>query len=80
MKNVKARLGEKDIKLEITDAALNLIANEAYDPHYGARPLKRYIVNTIETTLSKMIISGELKNNSTIKIDAENENLKYTVE
>ena len=80
LKNVKARLGEKDIKLEITDAALNLIANEAYDPHYGARPLKRYIVNTIETTLSKMIISGELKNNSTIKIDAENENLKYTVE
>ena len=79
LRNVKSRLEEKDIKLEITDDALNLIANEAYDPHYGARPLKRYIVNTIETTLSKMIIKGELQNNSTIKIDAENGNLKYIV-
>ena len=79
LRNVKARLADKDIKLEVTDNALNLIANEAYDPHYGARPLKRYIVNTIETTLSKMIIRGELINNSTIKIDAENGNLKYIV-
>ncbi|MGL4655806.1 MAG: ATP-dependent chaperone ClpB [Sarcina sp.] len=54
------RLMERNIRLELTENAKELLASEGYDPVYGARPLKRFIGNILETTLAKKIIAGEL--------------------
>ena len=73
------KLKEQFIKVEFTDNALDFIVNEAYDPAYGARPLKRFVQKDIETNLSKMILSNEIPENSTILIDSDGEKLTYTV-
>lgn len=72
------RLAGLGVKVEMTDAASKLLAKEGYDPLYGARPLKRVIVKEIETPVSKLIVGGKLVEGSTLKIDAENESLKFS--
>lgn len=75
-----SRLKEKGIDLFITDKAKELIANEAYDPIYGARPLKRYIETFIETEMAKMIIKNDVNEGETIKIDVANDELKFVAQ
>ena len=53
---------------------------EAYDPAYGARPLKRFVQKDIETNLSKMILGNSIPDNSTVTIDSNGEKLIYNVE
>jgi ATP-dependent Clp protease ATP-binding subunit ClpB len=73
------RLADKEIKLEMSDAALDLIAEVGYDPDFGARPLKRAIISMVETPLSRKMIAGELSENSRLLIDAEHEELLFKV-
>ncbi|MFR5264311.1 ATP-dependent chaperone ClpB [Clostridium sp.] len=80
LSSVKGRLLERNINLKITDSAKILIAEEGYSPIYGARPLKRYIGNNIETRIAKLIIAGEVNSGETIVIDSENHNLEIKVE
>ena len=63
--------------LELTDEAKNFIANEAYDPQYGARPVKRYLQKHIETEIASMIIRGDLIDGSTVTIDSDGEKLLF---
>lgn len=79
LEDINHKLKEQFIKVEFTDNALDFIVNEAYDPAYGARPLKRFVQKDIETNLSKMILSNEIPENSTILIDSNGEKLTYTV-
>ncbi|MGL4106458.1 ATP-dependent chaperone ClpB [Clostridium sp. LP20] len=72
---VRNRLKDKNIKLEITDGAKDILAKEGYDPIYGARPLKRYIQNTLENSLARKIIKGDVYYGSTVVVDGENEEL-----
>ncbi|BDU51566.1 ATP-dependent chaperone ClpB [Haliovirga abyssi] len=74
---INNRLEERYIKLEYTEKALDLIAENGYDPIYGARPLKRYLQKGIETNLGKMILRGEIKENSVVKLDVEDGELVY---
>ncbi|MEG0250342.1 MAG: ATP-dependent chaperone ClpB [Peptostreptococcus sp.] len=71
MQSVRNRLKEKDISLNITDEAKDSIVEVGYDSVYGARPLKRYISNTLETEIAKRIISGNISSGDTINIVAE---------
>lgn len=75
VKSTANRLAERGITLELTEAAKELLAREGYDPVYGARPLKRYIGNVLETKLAKEIISGKLANNDTAVIDVEDDQI-----
>lgn len=75
LKDVEKRLVEKNITLEITEGAKDILAREGYDPVYGARPLKRYIQNTLENKLARMIIKGTIGYGSNVKIDGEGDNL-----
>ena len=75
LKDVERRLVEKNIKLEVTDGAKDILAREGYDPVYGARPLKRYIQNTLENRLARMIIKGTIGYGSIVKIEGEGDNL-----
>ena len=75
LRDVERRLVEKNIKLEVTDGAKDILAREGYDPVYGARPLKRYIQNTLENRLARMIIKGTIGYGSIVKIEGEGDNL-----
>ena len=80
LEGINERLKEQYIKVEFTDKALDYIVDEAYDPAYGARPLKRFVQKDIETNLSKMILGGEVPENSIVKVDSNGKDLIYKVE
>ena len=79
MQGLRNRLADREINIELTDAAKEVMINEGYDPVYGARPLKRYISGTLETMLAKKLISGEIYNGSTVVIDGAGDNINITV-
>ncbi|HWO01725.1 MAG TPA: ATP-dependent chaperone ClpB [Blastocatellia bacterium] len=70
LERLRSRLAERRLALELTDGAKSHLARSGYDPVYGARPLKRAIQREIETPLSRLILSGEVRDNSTIRVDA----------
>jgi len=75
LENLSKRLEDRDIKLEATDRALDVIVREGWSPVYGARPVKRYIQKMVETDLGRMIIKGEIAEGDTALIDAEENGL-----
>ncbi len=66
------RLADKRLKVELTDGAKALILDSAYDPMYGARPLRRYLQHTVENLVGRKIIAGEAVPDSTLTVDAQN--------
>ncbi|MCO5605687.1 hypothetical protein L7F22_059871 [Adiantum nelumboides] len=82
MKDVALRLAERGVGLSVTDAALDLVLSEAYDPVYGARPLRRWLERRVVTQLSRMLINDEIDDNSTVYIDVApgKKELSYRVE
>ena len=64
------RLEDKRLKVELTDGAKSLILDAAYDPMYGARPLRRYLQHTVENLVGRKIIAGEASPDSTLTVDA----------
>ena len=79
LNGLKARLGEKELSLEITEAAKEFIVNSGYDAVYGARPLKRYIQANVETLIAKKIIAGDVAENSNLVVDVDNDSLTVKV-
>jgi ATP-dependent Clp protease ATP-binding subunit ClpB len=75
LEDIKNRLRDKNITMKITDAAKELMAKEGYDPIYGARPLKRYIENVLETSIAKKIIKGEIFSGSVIGVDTKGDQI-----
>ena len=66
------RLADQQIRCELTPAAKAAIVDAAYDPQYGARPLRRYVQHTVETMLSKRLLRGDVTPGQTVTVDAEN--------
>ena len=64
------RLEDKRLRVELTDTAKSLILEAAYDPMYGARPLRRYLQHTVENLVGRRIIAGEAAPGSTLTVDA----------
>jgi ATP-dependent Clp protease ATP-binding subunit ClpB len=69
--DVRSRLADRRLDLELSDAARALIAEEGYDPVYGARPLRRFIQREVETRIGRALISGEIGEGAAITVDAE---------
>ncbi|KAE9467191.1 hypothetical protein C3L33_00904, partial [Rhododendron williamsianum] len=82
LKDVASRLAERGIALGVTEAALDVILAESYDPVYGARPIRRWLEKRVVTELSKMLVREEIDENSTVYIDAAHnkKELTYRVE
>ena len=78
IKTLSERLAEKDIKIELTEAALDYIVAEGWNPEYGARPVKRFIQKEIETELSRQMIKGLISEGDTAIVDSDNEKLFIT--
>jgi ATP-dependent Clp protease ATP-binding subunit ClpB len=79
LEDINKKLKEQYMRVEYTDAALDFIVKEAYDPSYGARPLRRFVQKDIETNLSKMILSNKVKEHDVILIDSDGYTLTYNI-
>jgi len=77
--DLKRRLEERSITLELTRNAKRFIAKEGSDPVYGARPLKRFIAHEVETKIARMILTGQLHEGKKLLIDSDGEKLTFTV-
>ena len=75
MKDLNARLVDKELTVELSNPAKQFIIENAYDPVYGARPLKRFIQKYVETLAAKLILADKVSEKDTILIDVENEEL-----
>lgn len=75
---LEKKLKDRDMSLELTEEAKSFIADQAYDAHYGARPVKRYLQKNIETEIASMIISGDVVDGQTVLIDSDGEALKIS--
>jgi len=68
---LRRRLAERNIRLELTDAAKELIARQGYDPVYGARPLKRFLQRHLESRIGRAIVAGEAAEGSVVEVGVE---------
>ena len=80
MKDIEKRLEERNITLTLTDRAKKFIADESYDPAYGARPVKRFLQRNVETELAGEIIKGSVKDGDKVLIDCDGDKLTFTAE
>jgi ATP-dependent Clp protease ATP-binding subunit ClpB len=76
--DLRKRLAGRRIVLELTEAARNFIAENAFDPVFGARPLKRYLQHQLETRLGRAMIAGDIRDGATVTVDAGAEGLTLT--
>ena len=75
LKNLNRRLADRQISIRLTDAAKQFCIDRGYDPVYGARPLKRYLQQNVETLAARIILGGNIHEGAVIEIDQENEEL-----
>lgn len=75
LESLKGRLADQQVELHISDAAKAFLAREGYDPVFGARPLKRFIQQEVETPVAKLIIAGEAPAGSKIEVDSNGNEL-----
>ena len=80
LKNTKEALGNKNIKLDVSDEAKRYILEKGTDLKYGARPLRRAIQRYVEDEISEMILRGEVSENNTIKVELDGDKLTFKVE
>lgn len=78
LKKLESRLDKQNLKLEVTQAAKDLIVDGGYDVTFGARPLKRYIESNVETKVARTILQGNMDEGDTIVVDAQNGEMTVT--
>jgi ATP-dependent Clp protease ATP-binding subunit ClpB len=76
---LRKRLQERDIGLQLTDAALDLLGEAGFDPVYGARPLRRAIQNQLENPLAQEILAGRFAPGDVVRVDAADDRLEFSV-
>jgi ATP-dependent Clp protease ATP-binding subunit ClpB len=80
VRDVRRRLEDRKITLDLNDAARELIAREGFDPVFGARPLRRYIQRDVETRIARALISGEAGEGSRVRVDVKDGGLDVSIE
>ena len=78
LSNVEKMLKVNDMKLEVTEKAVDYLAEAGYDPMYGARPVKRTIQREVVNDLSKRILAGEVARSKPISLDAGKDSLTFS--
>jgi ATP-dependent Clp protease ATP-binding subunit ClpB len=78
VEGLRRRLAERDMDIELSDAARDRLGDAGFDPVYGARPLKRAIQQQLENPLAERILSGDFGPGDTIRVDAEGDRLSFT--
>jgi ATP-dependent Clp protease ATP-binding subunit ClpC len=79
MQEIRSRLSEQGIAVDLTEAARVWLAREGFDPAFGARPLRRALQKHVESPLSVMILEGKFKTGDTVLVDyAEGQGILFT--
>jgi ATP-dependent Clp protease ATP-binding subunit ClpB len=76
-RGLRARLADRKIELELTGEAKDFIADAAYEPQFGARPLRRYLQNYIETPLAKELIAGRIDEGQRVTVDVQDGRIAF---
>ncbi|MBO2448622.1 ATP-dependent chaperone ClpB [Actinomadura barringtoniae] len=76
--DLRARLAERRMTLEVAPEARALIARQGFDPVYGARPLRRHIAREVETRIGRALLSGEIRDGATVRVEVQNDDLVVT--
>ena len=79
LRDLNKRLMDQELSCTVTDAAKAFIIDAAYDPLYGARPLRRYVQHTVETLIARKILGGDIAPGSTLEVDVSGDGLAVTV-
>ena len=79
LKSVEEKLKDRYIQLDFSEDVIKYLAENAYEPQYGARPLRRYIQKELETSLAKLILSNEIKERDKVDVVLENDEIKFKV-
>ncbi|MDD2558239.1 MAG: ATP-dependent chaperone ClpB [Desulfuromonas sp.] len=77
--HVQQRLDDRRIEIKLTDAAKEFICQRAYDPHFGARPVKRFLQRELETRIGRGLIGGEIADGSVVHVDVKNDALELQI-
>jgi ATP-dependent Clp protease ATP-binding subunit ClpB len=80
LEDLRNRLAERRISLEVTDEARRFIARQGFDPVYGARPLRRYIAREVETKIGRALLAEEVADESTVRLDVDDGELRVRYE
>jgi ATP-dependent Clp protease ATP-binding subunit ClpB len=80
LERLRVMLIERNIKIVLDDSAKELLAEEGYDPMFGARPLKRAIQTMIQNPLAVKLLKGEIAGGQTVSVSSDGESLKFTPE
>lgn len=80
VEHLQSRLNDRQITLQLTDEAVNLIAEQGFDPAYGARPLKRFIQRALETKVARAMIAGEASEGSTVVVSVVDNELQIVIQ
>lgn len=72
LNRLRPRLAERHITLQVSEAAKDLLAQEGYDPQFGARPLKRVIQREVENRIARALLDGTLRDGDMLEIDEQN--------
>jgi ATP-dependent Clp protease ATP-binding subunit ClpB len=76
---LRARLADRGVDLELTEAATDLLAREGYDPAYGARPLKRLVQRRLENPLAQRMLAGEVRDGDRVVVDVDGDEVTFSV-
>jgi len=75
LKDLRSRLADKQLTLEVTDKAKDYIIDHGFDPAFGARPLKRFIQSSVETLIAKKIIAADISDDRVLYVDSDENGL-----
>ncbi len=78
--DLRARLADRQLEVELTEAARAFVARQGFDPVYGARPLKRYLQRAVETRVARALVGNEARPGATIRVDVANDELRVAIE
>jgi len=78
--DLRKRLADRHIHLELTEAAKELVARQGFDPVYGARPLKRYLQHELESKIGRALIAGEVHDGAVLKVDLKGGQMTVEIE
>lgn len=80
LRDLNRRLADQQLSCKVTDTAKAFIIDAAYDPLYGARPLRRYVQHTVETLIARNILVGDVEPGSVLQVDVSGDKLAVTTE
>ena len=80
MNELRGRLTDRHITLELSDTAREFVARKGFDPVYGARPLRRYLQHELETRIGRALVAGDVSDGAAVRVDIKDDALAVSID